>query len=808
MKKFKLKCLITAFVCLASVSALNNANTVKADTNDTSVSVTYDAHVQNIGWQNPWAKDGSEAGTDGQALRVEALKIKLVNAPAGAKISYQTHVQNVGWQNWVSDGIEAGTDGKALRVEAFKIKLENMPDYSIQYQAHVENVGWQDWVSDGAEAGTDGKGLRVEAIRVRLVKKVHPNSISINKATDNLKIGDTDTLKASFSPDNTTNKDLTWTSSNSNIVSVDNSGNIKALANGTASITATSNDGQKTASCFVTVGEVSPGVQYQTHVENIGWQVPVSDGIEAGTEGKSLRVEALKINLVNAPADAKIVYQTHVQNIGWQNWVENGNEAGTDGKALRVEALKIKLQNMPGYSIQYQAYIQNLGWQNWVSDGAEAGTDGQNLRIEAIKIKLIKPAAVDSVSLNKTTDTLNIGDSDTLSATVNPSSVPNKAVSWASSDSSIVSVDANGKITANKAGTATITATSVDGNKAASCTVNVNDKSVVTFKDPCLETAVRDALKKPSGPIYSAEVANITCLNASGGAIVRYTNMASLDGIQYLTNLQELRLANDKLTDISAIKDLKNLKTLDLCNTPITDISPIKGLSSLTSLQLDNVNITDITPIRNLTNLQNLSISRCGLSNITALSDLKNLQSLNLGYNNNISNFSPLASLSNLSTLDLEYCNFSDTAPLANLKNLQSLYLGNNKLTDLHSINNLNNLKLLYANNNQINDISSINNLTNLNNLDISSNNITDISSIKGLTNLSNLSVSHNQIKDISPATSLVNLLCIDVSDNPISDVTPLKSLTNLQKLFIDTNKSDLDALKAALPKCTINYGF
>ena len=134
----------------------------------TAASVTYQGHVQSIGWQN-WVSDGQDAGTDGKSLRIEALKIKLVNAPAGASIKYQAHVQNIGWQNWVSNGQQAGTDGKSLRIEAMKITLVNMPGYSVQYQAQVQNVGWQNWVSDGQQAGTDGKSLRVEAIRIRIV---------------------------------------------------------------------------------------------------------------------------------------------------------------------------------------------------------------------------------------------------------------------------------------------------------------------------------------------------------------------------------------------------------------------------------------------------------------------------------------------------------------------------------------------------------------------------------------------------------------------------------------------------------------
>lgn len=129
------------FICFLLVFSGNN---FKAATTNASgaVGISYSAHVQNVGWQQE-VTNGQEAGTDGKALRVEALKIKLLNAPAGAHISYSAHVQNVGWQQAVTDGAEAGTDGKALRVEAIKIKLVDMPGYSVQYQAHVQNVGWQ-----------------------------------------------------------------------------------------------------------------------------------------------------------------------------------------------------------------------------------------------------------------------------------------------------------------------------------------------------------------------------------------------------------------------------------------------------------------------------------------------------------------------------------------------------------------------------------------------------------------------------------------------------------------------------------------
>ena len=87
---------------------------------------------------------------------------------------------------------------------------------------------------------------------------------------------------------------------------------------------------------------------------------------------------------------------------------------------------------------------------------------------------------VTGVSLDKTSLTLEEGDSETLNATVEPDNASNKNVNWKSSDTSIATVDASGKVTAISAGSATITATAADGSgKSASCSVTVTHGNMV-----------------------------------------------------------------------------------------------------------------------------------------------------------------------------------------------------------------------------------------------------------------------------------------------------------------------------------------
>lgn len=89
-----------------------------------------------------------------------------------------------------------------------------------------------------------------------------------------------------------------------------------------------------------------------------------------------------------------------------------------------------------------------------------------------------KMIPVSDVTLNKTELTLTEGNSETLSATVKPDNATDKTVSWTSSDATVASVDDNGKVTAVKAGTATITVKTKDGEKTATCKITVVPSSL------------------------------------------------------------------------------------------------------------------------------------------------------------------------------------------------------------------------------------------------------------------------------------------------------------------------------------------
>ena len=91
-------------------------------------------------------------------------------------------------------------------------------------------------------------------------------------------------------------------------------------------------------------------------------------------------------------------------------------------------------------------------------------------------VRTVTPEAVSvsQITLNKTSTSISVGNSETLTATVAPENAANKALKWASSDEDVATVAPDGTVTAVKVGTATITATATDGSgKSAVCTVTV-----------------------------------------------------------------------------------------------------------------------------------------------------------------------------------------------------------------------------------------------------------------------------------------------------------------------------------------------
>ena len=288
---------------------------------------------------------------------------------------------------------------------------------------------------------------------------------------------------------------------------------------------------------------------------------------------------------------------------------------------------------------------------------------------------------------------------------------------------------------------------------------------VVTFPDPNLEAAIREAIGKPTGDIYQSDLEMLTGLGAEGRSI------SNLTGLEYCVNLNNLGLYDNQIDDISPLSNLAKLERLSLGTNEIASIEAISGLTSLRDLELDTNQITDIQPLADVTGLVRLSLGYNQIADIQPISNLTNLQALNL-ISNQITSIESLASLTNLEELGLGFNQISNVQPVSNLINLRYLHLGPNQVQDIQPLANLTNLRDLSLGSNYITDIQPLADLINLEVLFLVNNQITDIQPLAGLTNLAELYVGFNQISDVSPLVANLGLSegdTVNLQANPLS---------------------------------------
>ena len=252
--------------------------------------------------------------------------------------------------------------------------------------------------------------------------------LTLDRHEVNMTTGNSDTLVAAITPDNATDKSVTWSSSDSTVVAVDENGNITALKAGTATITATSAN-NISDSCVITVTDSSSPV------------IPV----------ESISLDRHEVDLTVGDSDtlvAAVTPDNATEDVLWASSDESVVTVDQDGNITAVGAGEA---------------IIVAGTENGVYDicfvTVSAQTGGDNV-----------PA--DSITFDQDEVELTVGESEKLEITISPDNATDKTVAWSSSDESVVTVDENGKITAIKAGTATITVTTSNG-LTATCTITV-----------------------------------------------------------------------------------------------------------------------------------------------------------------------------------------------------------------------------------------------------------------------------------------------------------------------------------------------
>ena len=158
--------------------------------------------------------------------------------------------------------------------------------------------------------------------------------------------------------------------------------------------------------------------------------------------------------------------------------------------------------------------------------------------------------------------------------------------------------------------------------------VGVTQAVEVTFEDSYLEDEVRYYLDKPTGIITDTDMATLSTFSAVGYGI------SSIQGLEYATNLTELELEDNYISDLSPLSDLTNLTHLYLGFNEIGDISPLARLTNLTHLELYHNEISDTYSLSCLTNLTHLDLNanQIGMLDFSG-SDFSSLEYFDIGVN-------------------------------------------------------------------------------------------------------------------------------------------------------------------------------
>ncbi len=250
-----------------------------------------------------------------------------------------------------------------------------------------------------------------------------PEAITPDEQSLTLAPGETKELTYTTVPEESKIKEPVWETEDPAIASVDESGVVTAVSPGQTIITL--KDGESKLGTFdITVTEpeetaasettetsetsekaaedkkqenytaraaAQPTISYETHVKNIGWQPAQTNGATAGTTGRNLWMEAIRMNVSGTNLTGNIEYSSHVKNVGWQNYVRNGAVSGTTGRVLQMEAIRIRLtgQLALNYDVYYRVHTANFGWLGWAKNGENAGTAGYVYQMEAIEVRLV-----------------------------------------------------------------------------------------------------------------------------------------------------------------------------------------------------------------------------------------------------------------------------------------------------------------------------------------------------------------------------------------------------------------------------------
>lgn len=341
---------------------------------------------------------------------------------------------------------------------------------------------------------------------------IHVESVAISDPSLELVEGEKGILKAVVGPENAADTTVVWSSSDETVAVVDSFGNVTALKPGLATITVTTVDGDKTASCEVSVSPRIIPVEYVSISDTLVMLLPSQDTVLVATvfpeDATDKTVEWTSSDETVAVVDS--LGKVTAVSTGIAEIVVKTRDGGFEATCVVIVELPVvpvsevsldrsSVTIYVGETISLKAYIKpgnatnkEVSWHSGARSIARVDNEGNVTGVKAgttlvtattadgkisssCRVKVIpQDAETIGVRLDKTSMTMVVGEEQKLTATVSPSNATDKRVTW-SVDGNAVSVS-DGKVKALEVGESTVTVTTVNGGKTASCKVEVIER--------------------------------------------------------------------------------------------------------------------------------------------------------------------------------------------------------------------------------------------------------------------------------------------------------------------------------------------
>ena len=309
---------------------------------------------------------------------------------------------------------------------------------------------------------------------------------------------------------------LTWSSSDETVATVDETGLVTAVGAGEADVTVSVADANISSTTHVKVVITPTGVE-------------APDSIELVTNGENSKAIGAKMTPEDA-TEVKLAYESSDENVATVD--ENGVvTAVADGECVittyvtadipataeNAEAKPVVDEVASSEAEVADSAADSEGPDDAASSEPKDTTDSSFGVVPdslSAETKVTVTTKVEQIVLNKTEGVLTVGNSVTVTATVTPDNATNATVNWTSSDEKVATVDSNGMVTAVAAGNATITATSEsDGDVSADYALTVNkaagkqNKPATNYSGTTGSAGAATAPSAPSTPTYVPEPA-------------------------------------------------------------------------------------------------------------------------------------------------------------------------------------------------------------------------------------------------------------------------------------------------------------